>query len=37
LQKQAQIYDRDNQFVQRWAGDQVLQPLDSVDAADWPI
>jgi len=37
LQKQAQIYDPDNQFVQRWAGDQVLQPLDSVDAADWPI
>jgi len=23
--------------VQRWAGDQTLQPLDSVDAADWPI
>jgi len=37
LQKQAQIYDPNNQFVQRWAGDQTLQPLDSVDAADWPI
>jgi len=37
LQKQAQIYDPDNQFVQRWAGGQTLQPLDSVDAADWPI
>ena len=37
LHKQAQIYDPDNQFVQRWAGAQALQPLDSVDAADWPI
>ena len=37
LQKQAQIYDPKNQFIQRWAGDQTLQPLDSVDAADWPI
>jgi deoxyribodipyrimidine photo-lyase len=37
LQKQAQIYDPKNQFVQRWAGEQTLLPLDSVDAADWPI
>ena len=37
LQKQAQIYDPSNQFVQRWAGEQTLQPLDSVDAANWPI
>ena len=37
LQKQAQIYDPDKQFVKRWAGDQPLQPLDSVDAADWPL
>jgi deoxyribodipyrimidine photo-lyase len=37
LKKQAQIYDPKNQFVQRWAGKQTLQPLDSVDAADWPI
>ena len=37
LAKQAQIYDPDNQFVRRWGGDQPLQPLDSVDAADWPI
>ncbi len=37
LQKQAQIYDPNNDFVQRWAGEQSLQPLDSVDAADWPI
>ena len=37
LQKQAQIYDPKKQFIQRWAGDQTLQPLDSVDAADWPI
>jgi deoxyribodipyrimidine photo-lyase len=37
LRKQAQIYDPDNQFVQRWAGEQTLQPLDSMDAADWPI
>jgi len=37
LQKQAQLYDPDNQFVQRWAGDQTLLPLDSVDAVGWPI
>ncbi|EAW31642.1 Deoxyribodipyrimidine photolyase [marine gamma proteobacterium HTCC2143] len=37
LQKQAQIYDPDNHFVHRWAGEDSLQPLDSVDAADWPI
>ena len=37
LAKQAQIYDPGNQFVRRWGGDQPLQPLDSVDAADWPI
>tara|TARA_B110000503_G_scaffold34839_1_gene56803 strand:+ start:5692 stop:7035 length:1344 start_codon:yes stop_codon:yes gene_type:complete len=37
LNKQARVYDPENQFVQRWAGEQVLQPLDSVDAADWPI
>ena len=37
LHKQAQIYDPKNQFVDRWAGDQTLLPLDSVDAADWPI
>ena len=37
LHKQAQIYDPNKQFVKRWAGDQTLQPLDSMDAADWPI
>jgi deoxyribodipyrimidine photo-lyase len=37
LNKQAQVYDPENQFVQRWAGEQILQPLDSMDAADWPI
>ena len=37
VEDQAQIYDPDNHFVQRWAGEDSLQPLDSVDAADWPI
>lgn len=37
LRKQAKIYDPDGEFVQRWASDQTLLPLDSVDAVGWPI
>ena len=37
LSKQTQIYDPDNQFIDRWGGDHCSAVLDSVDAADWPI
>ena len=37
LLKQAQTYDPDNEYVQRWTDGRTLQHLDSVDAADWPI
>ncbi len=37
LEKQAAQFDPDGDYVRRWAGDQELTPLDSVDAADWPI
>lgn len=37
LEKQTQQFDTDGRYIKLWAGDQPLQPLDSVDAADWPI
>ena len=37
LQKQAAQFDADGSYVASWCGDQELIPLDSVDAADWPI
>jgi deoxyribodipyrimidine photo-lyase len=41
LQKQTDIYDPSGEFIQRWQGDADLAghliPLDSADAADWPI
>ena len=36
LQKQAKQYDPDQRYTDRWDGHTTL-PLDSVDAADWPI
>lgn len=42
INKQQQIYDPENSYIEQWtkgsysSGDQPL-PLDSVDAADWPI
>jgi deoxyribodipyrimidine photo-lyase len=38
LDRQAAQFDPDGAFVARWAGAaDVRAPLDSVDAADWPI
>ncbi|MCK7460371.1 DASH family cryptochrome [Idiomarina aminovorans] len=37
LEKQAERYDPDNEFIERWAGDLSGHPIDSVDAADWPV
>lgn len=37
LEKQAQLFDPAGEFVGRWGGDANVAPLDSVDAADWPI
>ncbi|WP_371924928.1 FAD-binding domain-containing protein [Endozoicomonas sp. SCSIO W0465] len=36
LDKQARQYDPDGSYVKRWEGNKTY-PLDSVDAADWPI
>ncbi len=36
LDKQARQYDPDGSYIHRWEGDKTY-PLDSVDAADWPI
>lgn len=37
LDKQTQQFDPDGRYIRLWSGDDNLQPLDSVDAADWPI
>ena len=37
LEKQTQQFDPDGRYIELWQGDQGLAPLDSVDAADWPI
>lgn len=36
LEKQSALYDSSGAYRQKWAG-QATGPLDSVDAADWPI
>ncbi|MFO6423827.1 FAD-binding domain-containing protein, partial [Motilimonas sp. KMU-193] len=37
LAKQTQTYDLNGDFVAKWQGASELLPLDSVDAADWPV
>lgn len=37
LAKQTQLYDANEVFINKWHGKQQADPLDSVDAADWPI
>jgi deoxyribodipyrimidine photo-lyase len=37
LEKQTQQFDPDGRYIQLWQGKRDLTPLDSVDAADWPI
>jgi len=37
IDKQTRQYDPDGEFIRRWKGDIDIIPLDSVDAADWPI
>ena len=37
LNKQTQIYDPKQQFIDRWQGHTGNHPLDSIDASDWPI
>ncbi len=37
IDKQTRQYDPDGVFIKKWQGDRGEQPLDSVDAADWPI
>lgn len=37
LEKQTQQFDPDGRYISLWGGNSDLQPLDSVDAADWPI
>jgi deoxyribodipyrimidine photo-lyase len=37
LEKQTQQFDPNGQYIQRWQANNNLTPLDSVDAADWPI
>jgi len=37
LNKQTATYDPSGEFLHRWQGSSNLEPLDSMDAADWPI
>jgi deoxyribodipyrimidine photo-lyase len=37
LEKQTARYDPEGEFIKRWGGNIKTQPIDSVDAADWPI
>lgn len=37
LDKQTRQYDPDGEFIRKWRGERGNHPLDSVDAADWPI
>ncbi len=37
LHKQTQEYDPEGSFIRTWQGGEGDQPLDSLDAADWPI
>ncbi len=37
LEKQTAQYDPEGEFIKRWGGNIKTQPIDSVDAADWPI
>jgi len=37
LEKQTRLYDPDGQFIRKWQAEVRNLPLDSVDAADWPV
>ena len=37
LEKQTATYDPEHHFIRQWHGEANQYPLDSVDAADWPI
>lgn len=37
LAKQTATFDPSGDYVKRWRGDQHVESLDSVDAADWPL
>ena len=37
IEKQQAIYDPESVFIKHWITGQSLMPLDSVDAADWPV
>ena len=37
LQKQQQLFDPNNEYIAKWHGEQLAEPIDSVDIVDWPI
>lgn len=37
IEKQAQQYDPNGDYTKKWQGQVIPAPLDSMDAADWPI
>lgn len=37
IEKQTKHYDPEETFVEKWNGKENIQPIDSVDASDWPL
>ena len=37
LAKQTQLYDPENVFINHWSKDEHTVPIDTYDAADWPL
>ncbi|OQW75210.1 MAG: deoxyribodipyrimidine photolyase [Proteobacteria bacterium ST_bin11] len=37
LEKQTRLYDPEGKFINKWQAEVRNLPLDSVDAADWPV
>ncbi|NLJ93167.1 MAG: DASH family cryptochrome, partial [Aeromonadales bacterium] len=37
IEKQTALYDPNGDFITKWQGELGVSPLDSVDAADWPV
>ena len=37
IEKQTALYDPNGDFIAKWQGELGVSPLDSVDAADWPV
>lgn len=37
LEKQQQLFDPNFEYIGKWQGERLAEPIDSVDMVDWPI